>query len=46
MDVLFFCWGVIIENDLRLGDFFSDSDICFIYLKEVEVFYWILSVIR
>lgn len=34
------------ENDLRLGDFFSDSDICFIYLIEVEVFYWILSVIR
>lgn len=45
-DASFFCWGAIIENDLRLGDFFSDSDTRPIHLKEAEALYRTLSAIR
>lgn len=42
----FFRWGAIIENDLRLGDFFSDSDTRPIHLTEAEALYRTLSAIR
>lgn len=45
-DVSFFRWGAIIENDLRLVDFFSDSDTRPIHLKEAESLYRTLSAIR
>lgn len=45
-DASFFRWGAIIENDLRLGDFFSDSDTRPIHLKEAEALYRTLSAIR
>lgn len=45
-DASFFRWGAIIENDLRLGDFFSDSDTRPIHLTEAEALYRTLSAIR
>lgn len=45
-DASFFRWGAIIENDLRLGDFFSDSDTRPIHLTKAEALYRTLSAIR
>lgn len=45
-DASLFRWGAIIENDLRLGDFFSDNDTRPIHLKEAEALYQTLSAIR
>lgn len=45
-DVSLFRWGAIIENDLRLRDFFNDNDTRPIYLKEAEPLYQRLGAIR
>lgn len=45
-DASLFRWGAIIENNLRLGDFFSDNDTRPIHLKEAEALYQTLSTIR